>query len=215
MATTRTATGARKLIEATKRDALAARRKKLTSLSALIRRRLATVVESFYDIGVALTEIAKTKLYAAGGHASLEAYLDAEKLLSPSQARKLIDIVKNIPREQALAVGQERAYALIALSRATPEPDSAVQLIAQGEVNGQPATKAPVRAITAAAKAQREKAPKTPAAKAKAKADAAIEKGVRAMLRAAGVPVTAVGIGKDSVRVELPRAKLEKALSKA
>ena len=42
-----------------------------------------------------------------------------------------------------------------------------------------------------------------------------LEKGVRAMLRAAGVPVTAVGIGKDSVRVELPRAKLEKALSKA
>jgi len=215
MATTRTATGARKLIEATKRDALAARRKKLTSLSALIRRRLATVVESFYDIGVALTEIAKTKLYGADGHASLEAYLDAEKLLSPSQARKLIDIVKNIPREQALAVGQERAYALIALSRATPEPDSAVELIAQGEVDGQPAAKAPVRAIKDAAKAQREKAPKTPAAKAKAKADAAIEKGVRAMLRAAGLPVTAVGIGKDSVRVELPRAKLEKALAKA
>ncbi len=35
------------------------------------------------------------------------------------------------------------------------------------------------------------------------------------MLRAAGVPVTAVGIGRDSVRVELPRAKLEKALAKA
>jgi|GEM_PF-2420712 len=35
------------------------------------------------------------------------------------------------------------------------------------------------------------------------------------MLRAAGVPVTSVGIGKDSVRVELPRAKLEKALAKA
>jgi len=58
------------------------------------------VVESFYDIGVALTEIARAKLYAADGHASLEAYLDAEKLLSPSQARKLIDIVKNIPRER-------------------------------------------------------------------------------------------------------------------
>jgi len=53
------------------------------------------------------------------------------------------------------------------------------------------------------------------AARAKAKADAAIEKGVGAMLRAAGVPVTSVGIGKDSVRVELPRAKLEKALAKA
>ncbi|MDO9018770.1 MAG: hypothetical protein Q8S73_40755 [Deltaproteobacteria bacterium] len=215
MATTRTATGARKLIEATKRDALAARHKKLTSLSALIRRRLATVVESFYDIGVALTEIAKTKLYAADGHASLEAYLDAEKLLSVSQARKLIDIVKNIPRDQALAVGQERAYALIALSRATPEPDSAVDLIAQGEVDGQPAAKAPVRAITAAARAQREKAPKTPAAKARRKTEVALERGLRALLRAAGLSVTAVRISKDAVRVELPRAKVEKALAKA
>ena len=215
MPTTRTATGARKLIEATKRDALAARHKKLTSLSALIRRRLATVVESFYDIGVALTEIAKAKLYAAGGHASLEAYLDAEKLLSVSQARKLIDIVKNIPREQALAVGQERAYALIALSRATPEPDRAVDLIAQGEVDGQPAAKAPVRAITAAARAQREKAPKSPAAKARRKTEAALERGLRALLRAAGLSVTAVRISKDAVRVELPRAKVEKALAKA
>jgi len=215
MPTTRTATGARKLIEATKRDALAARHKKLTSLSALIRRRLATVVESFYDIGVALTEIAKAKLYAAGGHASLEAYLDAEKLLSVSQARKLIDIVKNIPREQALAVGQERAYALIALSRATPEPDRAVDLIAQGEVDGQPAAKAPVRAITAAARAQREKAPKSPAAKARRKTEVALERGLRALLRAAGLSVTAVRISKDAVRVELPRAKVEKALAKA
>ena len=215
MATTRTATGARKLIEVTKRDALAARHKKLTSLSALIRRRLATVVESFYDIGVALTEIAKAKLYAADGHASLEAYLDAEKLLSVSQARKLIDIVKNIPREQAVAVGQERAYALIALSRATPEPDSAVDLIAEGEVDGQPAAKASVRAITAAAKAQREKAPKTPVAKARRKTEVALERGLRALLRAAGLSVTAVRINKDVVRVELPRANVEKALAKA
>jgi len=62
--------GSGKLIAATKRDALAARRKKLTTLGALIRRRLTTVVESFYDIGVALTEVLKSKLYAAGTRAS-------------------------------------------------------------------------------------------------------------------------------------------------
>ena len=157
MAKPKTPAGSSKLITATRRDALAARRKKLASLGSLIRRRLATVVEGFYDIGVALTEILKGKLYAADGHASLEVYLDAEKLLSPSQARKLIDIVANVPREQALAVGQERAYALIAFARATPEPDSAAELIAGGEIDGQPAASASVRAITAAAKAQRDK----------------------------------------------------------
>jgi len=202
------------LITATRRDALAARRKKLATLGALIRRRLTTVVESFYDIGVALSEILKAKLYAADGHASLEAYLDAEKLLSPAQARKLIDIVKNVPREQALAVGQERAYALVALSRATPEPDSAAELIAGGVVDGKPAAKAPVRAIKAAAKAQRDKAPRTPIAKARLKADVVTEKAVRTALRAAGLPVTAVRVARDSVRVELPRARLDKALAK-
>ncbi len=214
MATTRITSHRSKLIEATKKDALAARRKKLATLGALIRRRLATVAEGFYDIGVALTEILKSKLYAAGGHASLEAYLDAERLLSPSQARKLVDIVANVPREQALAVGQERAYALIAFARATPEPDSAAELIAQGEVGGQPAAKASVRAIAAAAKAQRDKGPKTPRAKAQAKADVAVERGLRAALRAAGLPITTVRIGKDAVRVELPRVRLEKALAK-
>ena len=209
-----TTTRGSKLIIATKRDALAARRKKLAALGALIRRRLTTVVESFYDIGVALTKIMKEKLYAADQHTSLEAYLDAEKFLSAAQARKLIDIVKNVPREQALAVGQERAYALIALSRATPEPDSAAELIADGVIEGQPAAKASVRTIKGAAKALRAKAPKTPLAKARLKADVATEKALRAALRAAGLPVTAVRIGTDAVHVELPRAKLEQALAK-
>lgn len=46
------------------------------------------------------------------------------------------------------------------------------------------------------------------------KADVALGKGVRATLRAAGVPATALRLGKDVVRVELPRAKLERALAK-
>ncbi len=70
-----------------------------------------------------------------------------------------------------------------------------------------------MRAITAAARAQREKAPKSPAAKARRKTEAALERGLRALLRAAGLSVTAVRISKDAVRVELPRAKVEKALA--
>lgn len=40
---------------------------------ALVRRRVTEVVEGFYDIGEALREILDHKLYAAAGHASLEA----------------------------------------------------------------------------------------------------------------------------------------------
>jgi len=206
--------GRAKLITATKEAALAEQKKKLKALEALIRRRLVTVVESFYDVGEALSEVLRRKLYAAAEHASLEAWLGATKLLSVTQAMKLLAIVKHVPREQALAAGQERAYALIALASATPEPDSAAELIERGTVEGQPAAQAPVRAIVAAAKAQRAKGPQTPAAKAKAKAEGAVERGVRAILRAGGVSATGVRVSRDEVRVVLSRAQVEKALAK-
>ncbi|MBK6531586.1 MAG: hypothetical protein IPF99_18850 [Deltaproteobacteria bacterium] len=124
------------LIVATKAAALAANRKKLASLEGLIRRRLATVVESFYDVGVALREILEKKLYAVKGHASLADYLTATKLVSLTQAEKLIAIVRRVPREEAMAAGQERAYALIALADATPEPDTAGGRGARGAAGG-------------------------------------------------------------------------------
>lgn len=214
MAQAKTSGGRAKLITATKEAALAAQQKKLRSLEALIRRRLATVVESFYDVGEALAEVLRRKLYAAAGHASLEAWLKATRLLSITQAMKLMAIAKHVPREQALAAGQERAYALIALASATPEPDSAAELIERGTIEGQPAAQAPVRAIVAEAKAQRAKEPPTPAAKRKAKADGAVERGVRAILREGGVTATEVRVGRDAVRVVLSRAQVERALAK-
>jgi len=156
----------------------------------------------------------RRKLYAAEEHASLEAWLRATKLLSVTQAMKLLAIVRHVPREQALAAGQERAYAQIALASATPEPDTAAELIERGSVDGQPAAQAPVRAIVAAARAERAKGTPTPAAKAKAKAERAVEKGVRAILRAGGVSATGVSVGRDEVRVVLSRAQVEKALAK-
>ena len=204
--------GEAKLIKATKALALEIHRKRLKALEGLIRRRLATVVESFYDIGEALTEILRRKLYAVGGHASLEAYLTTTKLIGIAQAMKLIAIVREVPREVALAAGPERSYALIGLAKATPEPDSAAELIAHGTVDGGPAAKAPVRAIKAEAKALRAAAPKSPAQRARAKADAAIAKGVKALLKGAGVTPTGVSVVRDEVRVVLSRAAAAKAL---
>ena len=128
---------------------------------------------------------------------------------------KLIAIVREVPREVALAAGPERSYALIGLAKATPEPDSAAELIASGTVAGQPAAKAPVRAITAAAKAERAKRPKTAAAKERDKADAALVKGVRALLRASGLGAAVVSVGGDEVRVVLTRKQAERAIAGA
>ncbi|MDB4930233.1 MAG: hypothetical protein JWM10_2717 [Myxococcaceae bacterium] len=201
------------LIVATKRAALAANTARLGVLTRLIRRRLAAVVESFYDVGEALREIADRKLYAATGHTSFGAWVEGTKLMSSAQAEKLLAIVRNVPREAALSAGQERAYALVLLAAATPAPDSAAELLADGVVDGQPAAKASVRAIKAAATAARKKAPTTPAAKAKAKADAAVERGLRALLRAAGLTPKVLRAGPAEVRVVLGRAAVERAIA--
>ncbi|TAK18466.1 MAG: hypothetical protein EPO40_37465 [Myxococcaceae bacterium] len=202
-----------KLIVATKRASLAANTARLGVLTRLIRRRLATVVESFYDVGEALREIADRKLYAVSDHASFAAWVEGSKLMSSAQAEKLLAIVRHVPREAALAAGQERAYALVLLAAATPEPDSAAELLAGGVVDGQPAAKASVRTIKAAAAAERQKRPQSPAQRAKAKADAAVEKGLRALLRAAGLSAKTLHVGAGEVRVVLARALVEKALS--
>ncbi|MBK8695290.1 MAG: hypothetical protein IPN17_24210 [Deltaproteobacteria bacterium] len=202
------------LIVATKAAALEAHRKQLATLERLIRRRLASVVESFYDVGVALREILEKKLYAVKGHASLADYLTATKLVSLTQAEKLIAIVRRVPREEAMAAGQERAYALIALADATPEPDTAAELIAHGTVAGAPAKEASVRAIRAAAKAQSAERPKTKAQSARAKADAAVDKGLRRWLKQGGLRPEAVRVTGRAVHVTLTREQVEALLAR-
>ncbi|MDB4930976.1 MAG: hypothetical protein JWM10_3460 [Myxococcaceae bacterium] len=113
------------LIVETKRAALEAQRKQLATMGRLIRR-LATMVESFCDVGVALREVLEETLCVADGQASLGDCLAATKLVSLTQAGKLIAIVQRSLREEAMLVGQERAHAPVVLAGATPERDTAV-----------------------------------------------------------------------------------------
>lgn len=199
------------LIERTRSLSLARNKARLADLLALVRRRAAEVVEGFYDIGEALREILDHKLYAAAGHKSLQGLLEAEGMMSYRQASKLIAVVREVPREKALALGQERAYALVAYTHATPEDDSPADLLAKDA----PVSKASVRAIKAAtreanarAKAKR---PKTEAAKEKEKAEAALVKALRALLRDAGISRAAIVSGRSDVRIVVPRAVAERA----
>ena len=203
------------LIERTKAAALARNLARLAELVALIRRRMTDVVESFYDMGEALREVVEHKLYAAAGHASFKAFLAAERLLSARQAAKLIAVVRKVPREQALALGQERAYALVAYTDATPDDDSAAGLLAaDARVGEKPVTRASVREIQAATRAvnasERAKRPPTEARRAKEKADAALVKTVKAALREGGFARAAVTLKRDTVRIEVTRAQAER-----
>lgn len=189
------------LITRTRDAAQAAHDARLTELSGEIRRKMAAVVDGFYEIGLALKEIRDRKLYAAPGHKTLSAFLKAERLVSPRQATKLIAIVENVTRERAIALGPERAYALVAYTDATPEADSVESLAAQGA----PVTSRSTREIQDETRATR---PKSAAAKRRAREDAPLARALRAALREAGIGRAEVAFVGDSVRVTLTRRQV-------
>ncbi len=199
-----------KTAAAAKALATARKKKRGEALIALIERRRARIVEDFYDIGEALRELLRDELYAALGYASFEALLDDRGLVSVAQARKLISVVDSVPREDALALGQERAYALVSYAAATPEDDTVAGLVSGGAT----ITKASVREIRAAARGERAKAaanePPTAAQKAKAKQERSALAQARALLRAAGVARPTLAVKGDAVLVTLPFALLER-----
>ncbi|CAN5477897.1 hypothetical protein BH09MYX1_BH09MYX1_37540 [soil metagenome] len=98
----------------------------------LIARRKARILEDFYDLGAALRELLDKKLYAALGYASFDDLLAKRDVIGRTQAYKLIAVVRELPRDRAVEVGQERAYALVAVAAATPEPDTAASILATG-----------------------------------------------------------------------------------
>jgi hypothetical protein len=95
---------------------------------ALIKRRKKRIAEDFYDIGVALARLKRPGVAEVLGRESFREICEKDLEMSPATADKLVAIVANVAREDALRMGQERALALVALARATPEADSAASL---------------------------------------------------------------------------------------
>jgi len=191
-----------------KASALARKKDRLEALVRLIARRATSIRESFYDIGVALTEIVKNKLYEADGHASFEAFLQARQLGSRAQAYKLIAIAAELDRDQAIVLGQEKAAALIAHAAATPEADSALSLAKSGRFGAKSTAQASVGDIEKATRAVRAKEraskPKTAAQKAAIQADRATLTRVKRWLGKANVKAS-VALHGQSVLITLAR----------
>lgn len=107
---------------------LATRERKLASLLALIRRRKDRIVEDFYDIGEALRTILRDDL-ARARNTTFDVLVEAELGIEPSTAYKLIGVVEAFPRERAIALGQEKSYALVTYAAATAAPDTPLELV--------------------------------------------------------------------------------------
>ncbi|MGZ3421778.1 MAG: hypothetical protein ACXVEE_28135, partial [Polyangiales bacterium] len=100
------------------------------------------------DIGEALREILKKKLYAALGFASFEKLLTARQVISASTAYQLIDVVESLPREKALSLGAEKSYALARFAAATPVSDPPATLVDEGVPIGRGGKRIPASKVT-------------------------------------------------------------------
>lgn len=189
-------------------------KRKAESLLALIDRRKARITEDFYDIGEALRDLLRKDLFRALGFASFEAMLAARHVMSSTQAFKLVRLVENLPRDEAVRLGQEKAYALVAYAAATPEADVPADLArADAKVGAKPLSKSSLRDIETAAAGARATAPKKPlsaAARQRRAADRVVERTARAVLRGAGISRVEVGFADDTVVLRVPRSTLER-----
>jgi hypothetical protein len=71
-----------------------------------------------------LKELKEKKLFVAIGYRTFDALLAARVPIGRSQAYKLIAIAERVTREQAISLGEEKAYAIARLVATTPEADT-------------------------------------------------------------------------------------------
>lgn len=101
-------------------------------LLGLIARRMKRIEEDFFDIGAGLQELKEKKLFVALGYRTFDAMLAECIPIGRSQAYKLIAIAQRVTREQALELGEEKAYAIARLVATTPEADTVASVLDEG-----------------------------------------------------------------------------------
>lgn len=141
MPTTARASAKQKLPVALAKRASAAAAAKSTRLLreareqlALIARRKREITEAFYDVGVALTFLKTKDVIRVLGRRSFAEVCEKDAGLSASSSERLVRIVGAMTREQALAMGQSKATAMVNLAAATREDDTAAGLFRKKSV---------------------------------------------------------------------------------
>ena len=182
------------------------------SLVAQIRRHLAMITELFFDIGEVLAVLRNNRMHLALGYGSFAELLERERLMSLSQASKLIVVAEKLPRENAMELGQERSFALISYARAAHPADGVQGLLTAGKVDGMPIQQVPVRQLVSLTRKLNSQRRDTPTARRRADAEKQA-RSLQAALRKGGargaVAVAVMRGGKVVFRVELDPAAAE------
>ena len=110
--------------------------KRALELVDLVRRRMARISEHFYDIGVALRELATPRLYVSVGCATFDELL-RKYGLRRSQSYQAMAVVKAFPsRDEAIALGFAKAAAVLHYASATRKPDLPQLITQSGKLAG-------------------------------------------------------------------------------
>jgi hypothetical protein len=149
-------------------QAAEAARAEAESLIDVLLRRKASIDEAFYDMGVALAKLREKRLYTSLGFRRFDDLVVERLAISPTHARRLVRVTRELTRASAVALGQERALALVRLAASTDKTDSAETLAQQGislpgKRNRVLPAKLTVRAILGAIRAHHRSPPGTPA----------------------------------------------------
>ncbi len=102
------------------------------ALLQAIENRKREIGRAFYDLGAALRELHEKKLYGVLGYDSFDAMLQDRGVMSPAQARKLVEVVRSFHRDTAERLGAEKAYALARYVARTKQEDDVGELVAEG-----------------------------------------------------------------------------------
>lgn len=94
-----------------------------------IKEKLTDVAENLLDVGGNLVELDAPGVAEALGYASFDEVCQKVLGITATTARRWMAIAQNLERQFVLAVGIDRARALLELAEATPEDDRAEDLI--------------------------------------------------------------------------------------
>jgi len=174
----------------------------LLAKAQVLRERIS---RDFWDLGRVLVAMREEKVHVPLGFERFDAMVDARLGLPRTLVWKLISVAEGLPKTEAARLGQERAYAVIALARAIPEVDSPIEILQREDiVAGRPLAEASLRDLQSAVRAARPKVVK-PLAKRQAERDLkALLRSMQERLSPLGIPRSRVAIAGDELVVRLP-----------
>ena len=192
--------------------ALRARGEALISEAVALKARIS---KDFWELGRRLMTMRDEEVHAALGYDRVDDLIAERVGIAATVAWKLIAVAEQLPRAEAVKLGQEKAYALVTLARATHVADSAAELAAADiDVGGKPLSQASLREVQAAVAAARPKRPPTLAELKRASAERALVKALQARLDGLGLPKRKVELDGDTVVLRLTRKQAERLLAK-